>query len=227
MVRTRRLSGCMTRGRPIASGIRVQAGAADRVRCRRIQGTIAKDAPRRCRRRCCCCARLGGCGVQSVYVTESLAGAATSCGARSSRCVAVLDRARARSAYREAVAQPSFLEAESGRIERIDRRSDLLAAIDVVTADAQLGRSSMQRASARSAIRSAATRCWGSRAHGRHGSTRRRCRRRDVALPAPFLAHDSLKTIDVPVMYQGAVFRTRADARPGSRARDRVLRAGT
>lgn len=151
---------------------------------------------------------LGGCGVQSVYVTESLARRGYVVAAPDHRDASLcsIEPARA-SAYREAVVQPSFLEPEkwTDRTHR-DRRNDLLAAIDAVAADGQL----------RPIVD--ATRI-GAIGHSLGGyavlglagawpAWKYHAVAAVVAMSpylAPFLAHDSLKTVDVPVMYQGAV----------------------
>jgi len=150
---------------------------------------------------------LGGCGVQSVYVTESLArrGYVVAAPDHRDASLCAIERARAN---REGVAQPSFLEPEKWTDRtHLDRRNDLLAAIEVVTADAHL-----RQIVDATRIGAIGHSLGGYAVLGLAGAWpawKYHAVAAVVAMSpylAPFLAHDSLKAIDVPVMYQGAVF---------------------
>jgi predicted dienelactone hydrolase len=177
-----------------------------------FRGRIAKDAP------ASACPGtplvlfshgLGGCGIQSLYITEELA--------RQGYVVAAPDHRDASlcsiepgnaTARRTAVPQPSFLEPQRWTDRtHIERRHDLLAAIDAVTSDAMLRRvvdAARIGAIGHSLGGYAVLGMAGAWPAWKHPAVHA-----VVAMSpyvTPFLAHDTLRAMNVPVMYQGAVF---------------------
>lgn len=175
-------------------------------------GRIAKDAP------ALACAGtplllfshgLSGCGLQSLFLTEELArhGYVVVAPDHRDASLCSIEPAHA-STHREAVAQPSFLEPQrwTDRTHG-DRRNDLLGAIDAVTNDAQL-----RRVVDVARIGALGHSLGGYAVLGLAGAWpawKFHAVEAVVAMSpyvAPFLAHDTLRAMDVAVMYQGAVF---------------------
>lgn len=177
-----------------------------------FKGRIAKDAP------ALACSRtplllfshgLGGCGLQSLFLTEELArhGYVVVAPDHRDASLCSIEPARA-AAHRETVVQPSFLEPQrwTDRTHG-DRRNDLLAAIDAVTNDARLVRvvdAARIGAIGHSLGGYAVLGLAGAWPAWKYHSVAA-----VVAMSpyvAPFLAHDTLRAMDVAVMYQGATF---------------------